>query len=80
MKPFLFYLFILLLSTPSFSQKGKDGNLVVSSQIQINTYTFLTDDARTGDNYIQEPSGALDLTWKKSELVKLKNTEQMNML
>ena len=59
MKPFLFYLFILLSSTLSFSQKGKDGDLVVSSQIQINTYTYLTDDATTGDNYILVSSNLL---------------------
>jgi len=57
MQKLLTIIFFFLLMTSSFAQRGKDGNIIVNnSNVVLNSYTYLTQNAVQGSNTINVAS------------------------
>ncbi|HTB05421.1 MAG TPA: hypothetical protein VK806_00620, partial [Bacteroidia bacterium] len=60
MKRLILFTFFLCVSIAVFSQRGKNGNLTVSTALIVNEYTTLTADAHVGDSAITVASTTLN--------------------
>jgi len=56
----LFFFIFCIASTALFAQQGRDGNLTVSSSIEVNEYTYLTANAPAGSTIITVASSTLN--------------------
>jgi len=54
LKKFLLFIIPCLLISSSFAQRGKDGNInITSANTILNSYTYLTQNCNQGDNFVQ---------------------------
>lgn len=56
----LFFFTFCIISTVLFAQRGRDGNLTVSTTVEVNEYTYLTADAPAGSTTITVNNSSLN--------------------